>query len=279
MVEGSQAYSQAIVVSPPVARLVVASTPQGKPNYMIPSDSFYLTAQAVPGPPAMYVLFRFAHMRRTLTFFLSCAFRLCRTYALTVVRGPDRVQYKDARIRVDLRITHVAGATVRFPRNLRVAVTLEDSEGNPIYTILRGPHAGSNILQQSEFSIPTGEDLSLIISNIRVREVARNHGSREFQLHFHLPEFRFVAPARSRLFMVRSERLRSPSYTTQLEAQRTQRRAKGQADPSGKTLAATHEGSPEQDDDSDGEAEGDAPHVPEAGSLDAQTAQPVESAL
>jgi hypothetical protein len=158
------------------------------------------------------------------------------------VRGPERTQFKDSRIRLELRLELVQGSPVSFGRQVRVLVAVEDGEGHAVQTIQRGPHMGESILAQEEFMVPLTATGALALSNVRIREVARNHGARDFQLVFTLPvcvsllyvcrvctdlpvqDYPFVPAARSQPFMVRSERLRSPSYIAQLVTQREQRR-------------------------------------------------------
>ena len=142
------------------------------------------------------------------------------------MRGPDKINSRTCVCASISRfaISAVHGSSFRAASS---QVAVEDADGRPVLHIKRGPRAGESILSQSEFSVPLGSDGTLIVNNIRIREVARNHGSREFQLVLSLPEYA-LASVRTRLFELRSDRLRSPSYTNTLASARAERKLKSE---------------------------------------------------
>eukprot|EP00698_Gefionella_okellyi_P003957 TRINITY_DN13668_c0_g1_i1.p1 TRINITY_DN13668_c0_g1~~TRINITY_DN13668_c0_g1_i1.p1 ORF type:complete len:363 (-),score=51.16 TRINITY_DN13668_c0_g1_i1:75-1163(-) len=134
-------------------------------------------------------------------------------HQLQFVVGPVSQIYKDANVGIKVKIVSEPDAdNSGFQSIVHVHVALVDVHNNVIETIVKGRSAGARILAQELFTVPLTSDRHFMIPNIRVREVSANHGGAAFALQISLPRQPQVAPARSQLFYVRSERMRSPSY-------------------------------------------------------------------
>jgi hypothetical protein len=137
---------------------------------------------------------------------------------LTLLSGPTEVAFKDTRLHLKLFLDadDIEALGVGPGLNVRVRVVVETEAGEPVLSIVSGPRAGQPILEQNEFDVTLSVHNELYLGYIRLREVSRNHGGALFRLRASLPMQPSVASAVTEAFVVRSERVRAPSYALQL---------------------------------------------------------------
>eukprot|EP00698_Gefionella_okellyi_P024197 TRINITY_DN846_c0_g2_i1.p1 TRINITY_DN846_c0_g2~~TRINITY_DN846_c0_g2_i1.p1 ORF type:complete len:532 (-),score=114.59 TRINITY_DN846_c0_g2_i1:314-1696(-) len=153
--------------------------------------------------------------------------------------------------------------SLRFPSRVRFTVSLEDAHNQAVDKIVKGRRAGARILAQEEYDVPLSVENEAELPNVRIREVSRNHSGGAFRLCVHMTDFPFVGAARSRLFHVRSERIRAPSYNQQVTRQRERRQQRNKSGPN-QDGAQPPTGEPDDanDDDEDEVEKGSRSKIP-----------------
>eukprot|EP00698_Gefionella_okellyi_P014782 TRINITY_DN410_c0_g1_i1.p1 TRINITY_DN410_c0_g1~~TRINITY_DN410_c0_g1_i1.p1 ORF type:complete len:541 (+),score=117.73 TRINITY_DN410_c0_g1_i1:182-1624(+) len=159
-------------------------------------------------------------------------------YNLEIADGPNKQVYKDAIVPLRLRLNLTTNVIQRlaatgerkvWPRRLAFGISLESMDGTPVEYVVKGPRAGERMLLHEAYELDLlGQDPNfreINVPDVRVREVSSNHGGIAFALVARLPQFTQVPAARSALFYVKSERMRTPSYRFQAERQRVRRAA------------------------------------------------------
>eukprot|EP00698_Gefionella_okellyi_P016973 TRINITY_DN4915_c0_g1_i1.p1 TRINITY_DN4915_c0_g1~~TRINITY_DN4915_c0_g1_i1.p1 ORF type:complete len:423 (+),score=75.94 TRINITY_DN4915_c0_g1_i1:25-1293(+) len=167
---------------------------------------------------------------------------LAQKLQLVLLEGPDAHVFSDAALPLRIKITTAEGAPIpprTFPQRVSVSCAVEDMYQNVVAVCLKGRRQGQRLLSQEILSVTFDATNEAELRNIRVREVTANHGGMAFALVLRLSQFPQVAPVRTRLFYVRSKRMRAPSYQGQVARQR-QRQLDRQK--------AVHEMSDEEDD-------------------------------
>eukprot|EP00698_Gefionella_okellyi_P022373 TRINITY_DN740_c1_g1_i1.p1 TRINITY_DN740_c1_g1~~TRINITY_DN740_c1_g1_i1.p1 ORF type:complete len:494 (+),score=125.72 TRINITY_DN740_c1_g1_i1:62-1543(+) len=136
-------------------------------------------------------------------------------FKLLIVMGPSAQVFKDAAIRLRVKLVGPTDLAARFPPRITLTLALEDMHGHHVTTVLKGRRAGARMLAQEEFTVGFAANMEAELRNVRVREVSSNHAGTAFSLVVRMPQYPNIVAARSTLFYVRSERMRSPSYQSQ----------------------------------------------------------------
>eukprot|EP00698_Gefionella_okellyi_P004990 TRINITY_DN14597_c0_g1_i1.p1 TRINITY_DN14597_c0_g1~~TRINITY_DN14597_c0_g1_i1.p1 ORF type:complete len:349 (-),score=64.05 TRINITY_DN14597_c0_g1_i1:57-1103(-) len=134
---------------------------------------------------------------------------------LVILTGPGHQVFKDAAIRFRIKIENAAEQRLSLPARIQLAVSIEDMHGHTIGTIVKGKRAGEPILSSEQFQVNVNTNFEMDVPNVRIREVSANHGAAAFCLVVRMPSYPHILPAKTSLFYVRSERMRSPSYHAQ----------------------------------------------------------------
>jgi len=154
---------------------------------------------------------------------------------LRVVGGFEPPVFKDSPLRIRLVLTpntqtngtvrDVQRLLARWDGRLQISMSLEDAHGGAVNEVAKGRRSGARILNQDEVEVQVGADGALELSNVRIREVSRNHAGGAFRLVFSISGSAadMVVPAVTRPFHVLSERIRAPSYRNQISRQRERR--------------------------------------------------------
>lgn len=146
-------------------------------------------------------------------------------FELVVFAHPPERVFKDSRFTISVALQALGPEPVVWPSHVRAQIALENAQGKRIQHIVNGPLAGHCILAQEVFdNVVLSARHEFHIANVRVREVSRNHGHTSFRVRVMLADHPTVGAAVTQLFQVVSERIRAPSYPSQLEQQRTKRK-------------------------------------------------------
>eukprot|EP00698_Gefionella_okellyi_P008502 TRINITY_DN2109_c0_g1_i1.p1 TRINITY_DN2109_c0_g1~~TRINITY_DN2109_c0_g1_i1.p1 ORF type:complete len:407 (+),score=74.89 TRINITY_DN2109_c0_g1_i1:1780-3000(+) len=146
------------------------------------------------------------------------------TWQLEFAQAPDGIAYRDVGIPVQLRLSPISSnvSQLEFPRRVRLKLWLENARGVTVTAVQKGSNAGSAMLRPEECEVRLFDQQMEL--SVQVREVSRHHAAGTFTLCARLPEFEFVAAARSKPFVIRSKRMHAPSYESQIHRQRALRR-------------------------------------------------------